>query len=142
MKVKYKQEHRSNIGRSSYVIDTPELARVRENQRTISQVKFSLTVFFFLMILIILPANSLCVKEARLTQEISRRFCLPPLSKICDCNCIVIHQVTLAKGQRRDLSVFGSSCHLPTCLPRTVEASYFPFYLVNVKQESCEYQFL
>ena len=33
-----------------------------------------------------------------------------------------IHQVALARRQRRE-----SSCHLPTCLPHTVEASHCPF---------------
>ena len=32
-----------------------------------------------------------------------------------NCDYIFVHQVTLAKRQRRDLSVFESSCHLPTC---------------------------
>ena len=44
--------------------------------------------------------------------------------------CIVItfiHQVALARRQRRDLSVFKSSCHLPTYLTHTVEASHCPF---------------
>ena len=42
-------------------------------------------------------------------------------------NYMFIHQVALAKSQRRDLSIFESSCHLPTCLPHTVEASHCPF---------------
>ena len=33
-----------------------------------------------------------------------------------------IHQVALARRQRRE-----SNCHLPTCLPHTVEASHCPF---------------
>ena len=33
----------------------------------------------------------------------------------------------MARRQRRDLSVFESSCHLPTCLPHTAEASHCPF---------------
>ena len=37
-----------------------------------------------------------------------------------------IHQVALARRQRRDLSVFESNCHLPTCLQHTVEASHCP----------------
>ena len=38
-----------------------------------------------------------------------------------------IHQVALARRQRNDLSVFESSCHLPICLPHTMEASHCPF---------------
>ena len=38
-----------------------------------------------------------------------------------------IHQVALARKQRRDLLVFESSCYLPTCLLHTVEASHCPF---------------
>ena len=34
--------------------------------------------------------------------------------------------VALAGRQRRELSVFASNCHLPTCLPHTVEASHCP----------------
>ena len=34
-----------------------------------------------------------------------------------------IHHVALARKQRMDLLVFESSCHLPTCLPHTAEAS-------------------
>ena len=33
----------------------------------------------------------------------------------------------MPRRQRKDLSVFESSCHLPTCLPHTAEASYCPF---------------
>ena len=38
-----------------------------------------------------------------------------------------IHQVALTRRQRRGLSVFESSCHLPTCLPHTAKASHYPF---------------
>ena len=38
-----------------------------------------------------------------------------------------VHQVALARRQRSDLSVFESSCRLPTCLPHTMEASHCPF---------------
>ena len=33
----------------------------------------------------------------------------------------------MARRERRDLSVFEWSCHLPTCLPHTAEASHCPF---------------
>ena len=33
----------------------------------------------------------------------------------------------MARRQRRDLSVFESSCHLPICLLHTMEASHCPF---------------
>ena len=33
----------------------------------------------------------------------------------------------MARRQRRDLSVFESSCRQPTCLPHTMEASHCPF---------------
>ena len=33
----------------------------------------------------------------------------------------------MARRQRKDLSVFESSCHLPTCLPLSAEASHCPF---------------
>ena len=39
--------------------------------------------------------------------------------------CIIV--ITLGRRQRRDLSVFESRCHLPTCLPHTAEASHCPF---------------
>ena len=48
----------------------------------------------------------------------------------------------LGQETARDLSVFESSCHLPTCLPHTTEASHCPFNCWTSKQESCEYQFL
>ena len=37
-----------------------------------------------------------------------------------------IDQFALARRQRRDLSAFESSCHLPTCLPQMVEALQCP----------------
>ena len=43
------------------------------------------------------------------------------------CNNIFIHQVALARRQRRDISILESRYHLPTCLPHTVEASHCPF---------------
>ena len=45
----------------------------------------------------------------------------------------------MARRQRRDLSVFESSCHLPTCLPNTAEASHCLF---DCSTSSSEYQFL
>ena len=41
-------------------------------------------------------------------------------------------------------SVFESSYHLPTCLQQTVDTLPSPmsFLVRNIKQESCEYQFL
>ena len=42
------------------------------------------------------------------------------LNEICLAVVIVgtfIHQIAFAKRQRRDLSVFNSSCHLSICLP-------------------------
>ena len=33
----------------------------------------------------------------------------------------------MARKQQRDLLVFESSCHLPTCLPHAVKASHCPF---------------
>ena len=47
-------------------------------------------------------------------------------------NCLLkqfdfTHKVTLVRRQQRDLSVFESSCHLPTFLPHMVEASHCPF---------------
>ena len=39
-------------------------------------------------------------------------------------NDIFIHQLAFARRQRRDFSVFESSCRLPTCLPHTVEAPH------------------
>ena len=53
------------------------------------------------------------------------------------CNYLFIYKVVLARRQRRDLSVFESSCHLST---HTVKASHCPFALPNIKQRSCKYQ--
>ena len=47
----------------------------------------------------------------------------------------------MARRQRRDLAVFESSCHLPTCVPHTVEASHCAFN-ADRHAESCEHQFL
>ena len=49
-----------------------------------------------------------------------------------------IHEVTLARGQRRDLSVFKSSCHLSTTHGGGFILSRI---MLNVKQGSCECQF-
>ena len=44
---------------------------------------------------------------------------------LCSANVLMylnfIYQVALARRQRRDLSVFESNCHLPTCLSHTVK---------------------
>ena len=49
---------------------------------------------------------------------------------LLDCNCklklFLIHQVALARIQRRGFMIFESSCHLPICLPHTAEASLSP----------------
>ena len=46
----------------------------------------------------------------------------------CHCNSMFIHQVALARRQRRDLSFFNSSCHhLPACQLPTMKASHSPF---------------
>ena len=37
----------------------------------------------------------------------------------------------LARRQRRIFSVFEISCHLPTCVPHTVEASHYTFLLLR-----------
>ena len=37
---------------------------------------------------------------------------------------LFIHKVSLARRQQRDLLFFKSSCHQPTFLPHTVEASH------------------
>ena len=62
---------------------------------------------------------------------------------ICKLLCNYCHNELTPKsiGQRRKLSVFESSCHLPTCLSHTVKASHCLIKLLNVKQGSCEYQF-
>ena len=39
----------------------------------------------------------------------------------------IIHQAIEARRQQRDLLVFESNCHLPSCLPHTMEASHCPF---------------
>ena len=49
-------------------------------------------------------------------------------TKLYACDSIYIYQVTLARRQRRNLSVFGSSCHQPTCQPLTIKTynSHWP----------------
>ena len=42
-----------------------------------------------------------------------------------------IHQVALARRQRRDHAILASSCQLLTCLPYTVEASRCPFIIAE-----------
>ena len=59
----------------------------------------------------------------------------------CNCNYIFIHQVALARRQRRDLSVFESSCHLPICLPHTMEASHCPFNCRTSSREAVNTNF-
>ena len=44
-----------------------------------------------------------------------------------NCNCNNISFNKLARRQRREFSVFESSCHLPNCLSHTAEASHCPF---------------
>ena len=60
----------------------------------------------------------------------------------CSRNCIFICQVALTRRQKKDFSIFESSCHLPTCLSHLVEASRCPFLFLNVKHRSPEYQLL
>ena len=63
-------------------------------------------------------------KKARIVDCVSACLLLNKMHKETRNYCtIFIHQVIFAKRQRRDLSVFESSCHLPTCLPHTAEAS-------------------
>ena len=51
----------------------------------------------------------------------------------------LIHQAAWARRQRRDLLIFESSCHLST----TYDGGFtLSLELQNVKQGSCEYQFL
>ena len=38
----------------------------------------------------------------------------------CNCNYILFTELTLANRQRRDLSVFKLSCHLPNCLSHRI----------------------
>ena len=71
----------------------------------------------------------------KITFEVSNFFCF--FFCWCNCNCIFIHQVVLARRERRNLSVFESSCHLSTCLLHTVEASHCPYLFLSVKQKSC-----
>ena len=47
----------------------------------------------------------------------------------------------MARRQRRDLSVFESSCHLPTCLPHTAEASHCPFNCWTSSREAVNTNF-
>ena len=47
----------------------------------------------------------------------------------------------MARRQRRDLSVFESSCHLPTCLPHTIEASHCPFNCWTSSREAVNTNF-
>ena len=57
---------------------------------------------------------------------------------------VTIHSATLAgEISKRPFPLFQSSCHLPTatCQLHTVETSPWSLQLLNVKQESLEYQF-
>ena len=47
----------------------------------------------------------------------------------------------MARRQRRDLSVFESSCHPPTCLPHTLEASHCPFNCWTSSREAVNTNF-
>ena len=47
----------------------------------------------------------------------------------------------MARRQRRDLSVFESSCHLPICLPHTMEASHCPFSCWTPSREAVNTNF-
>ena len=47
----------------------------------------------------------------------------------------------MARRQRRDLSVFESSCHLPTCLPHTVKASRCSFNCWTSSREAVNSNF-
>ena len=47
----------------------------------------------------------------------------------------------MARRQRRDLSVFESSCHLPICLPHTMEASHCPFNCWTSSREAVNTNF-
>ena len=49
------------------------------------------------------------------------------------------HHIALVKRQRRGLSVFELSCHLYTTHGGSFKLSLL---LLNIKKESCEYQFL
>ena len=46
-----------------------------------------------------------------------------------NCNCIFVQcSLAVARRQQSDLSVFVSSCQLPTSLPHAVKASYCSFF--------------
>ena len=47
----------------------------------------------------------------------------------------------MARRQRNDLSVFESSCHLPICLPHTMEASHCPFNCWTSSREAVNTNF-
>ena len=47
----------------------------------------------------------------------------------------------MARRQRRDLLVFESSCHLPICLPHTMEASHCPFNCWTSSREAVNTNF-
>ena len=68
-------------------------------------------------------SNHLEKLKTKLEQQIE------DVSKLyCNCNDIFIHHIVLARRPHRDLSVFGSSCHLPNCLPHAAMTSHCPFY--------------
>ena len=47
----------------------------------------------------------------------------------------------MARWQQKDLSVFESSCHLPTCLPHIMEASHCPFNCWTSSREAVNTNF-
>ena len=55
--------------------------------------------------------------------------------KSCSSNYIFIYRVALARRQRRNLSVFESSCHLPSCspCPWVIESLHCTVLVLNVK---------
>ena len=60
----------------------------------------------------------------------------------CNCNHTLFTKLPWARRQRRDLSVFESSFHLPTCQPHTEEASRCPFNCWTPSWEAVKTNFI
>ena len=59
-----------------------------------------------------------------------------------NCNYIFILQVVSARRQQNDSLIFESRCHLPACLPHSVEASQCPLYCRTSNREAVNTNFI
>ena len=60
---------------------------------------------------------------------------------LCTLCYALIHQDFLDRRQRKGVSVLESRCHLPTCLPHTVEASHCPLNCWKSSRKTVNFNF-